>query len=210
MRCNRPGTRTPLADAETLTTTCSATGAISTLSGGEPSKNIGAPRHSPHMDPDAYVIVIKPSQTCNLKQYRGTGSIGNGILEAIPQRSIAAKVAQNLKHKYCLYPILEQNLVVIGNKDECSQSIPVSLEQFPMTNKAMNVQAYPKNAGNTNKGVIQLAHTFTTDYILAGQAHDYNQAPSDDHNEQQKSSYMMGNGTSARSSQPRSKKWAGS
>ncbi|KAH8040833.1 hypothetical protein HPB51_013003 [Rhipicephalus microplus] len=167
MRRNCPGARTPSTDAEMLTTTSCATGAISTFPGGKPSKNKGAPRYSPRMAPDEYVIVIKPRQTCNLKQYKGTGSNGNAIRAAISQRSVTAEVASNVTHQYSLHPLWEQNLVIVGTKDECVLRILLSLEQPQLTDETINVQAYLKATDNMGKGVIWLANTFTTDHILA-------------------------------------------
>ncbi|KAL1471594.1 hypothetical protein MTO96_039863 [Rhipicephalus appendiculatus] len=165
MRRNRAGARTPPTEAATLTS-CTP-GAISTLSGGDSSKNIGAPRYSPHMAPDEYVVVIKPRETCNLKQYRGTGSIGNVIRAAISQHSGNAEAAPNLAHQYSLHPLWEQNLVVVGTKEECVLHILLSLKQLRLTDKkTINVQAYLKATDNMGKGVIRLANTFTTDYIL--------------------------------------------
>ncbi|KAL1486123.1 hypothetical protein MTO96_047093 [Rhipicephalus appendiculatus] len=165
MRRNRAGARTPPTEAATLTS-CTP-GAISTLSGGGSSKNIGAPRYSPHMAPDEYVVVIKPRETCNLKQYRGTGSIGNAIRAAISQHSGNAEAAPNLAHQYSLHPLWEQNLVVVGTKEECVLHILLSLKQLRLTDKTtINVQAYLKATDNMGKGVIRLANTFTTDYIL--------------------------------------------
>ncbi|KAL1443734.1 hypothetical protein MTO96_030198 [Rhipicephalus appendiculatus] len=165
MRRNRAGARTPPTEAATLTS-CTP-GAISTLSGGGSSKNIGALRYSPHMAPDEYVVVIKPRENCNLKQYRGTGSIGNAIRAAISQHSGNAEAAPNLAHQYSLHPLWEQNLVVVGTKEECVLHILLSLKQLRLTDKTtINVQAYLKATDNMGKGVIRLANTFTTDYIL--------------------------------------------
>ncbi|KAL1438636.1 hypothetical protein MTO96_047885 [Rhipicephalus appendiculatus] len=165
IRRNRAGARTPPTEAATLTS-CTP-GAISTLSGGGSSKNIGAPRYSPHMAPDENVVVIKPRETCNLKQYRGTGSIGNAIRAAISQHSGNAEAAPNLAHQYSLHPLWEQNLVVVGTKEECVLHILLSLKQLRLTDKkTINVQAYLKATDNMGKGVIRLANTFTTDYIL--------------------------------------------
>ncbi|KAH7969799.1 hypothetical protein HPB52_021957 [Rhipicephalus sanguineus] len=165
MRRNRAGVRTPPTEAETLTTSC-APGATSSLSDGGPSKNLGTPRYSPRMAPDEYVVVIKPRETCNLKQYRGTDSIGNAIRAAISQRSGNAEAAPNLAHKYSLHPLWEQNLVVVGTKEECVLHTLLSLEQLRLTDRTINVQAYLKATDNMGKDVIRLANTFTTDYIL--------------------------------------------
>ncbi|KAL1466326.1 hypothetical protein MTO96_042815 [Rhipicephalus appendiculatus] len=165
MRRNRAGVCKPPTEAATLTS-CTP-GAISTLSAGGSSKNIGAPRYSPHMAPDEYVVVIKPRETCNLMKYRGTGSIGNAIRAAIFQRSGHAEAAPNLAHHYSLHPLWEQNLVVVDTKDECVLHILLSLKQLRLTDKkTINVQAYLKATDNMGKGVIRLANTFTTDYIL--------------------------------------------
>ncbi|KAL1469902.1 hypothetical protein MTO96_040786 [Rhipicephalus appendiculatus] len=118
------------------------------------------------MAPDEYVVVIKPRETCNLKLYRGTGSIGNAIWAAISQRSGNAEAAPNLAHQYSLHPLWEQNLVVVGTKEECVLHILLSLKQLRLTDRTINVQAYLKATDNMGKGVIRLANTFTTDYIL--------------------------------------------
>ncbi|KAH7958333.1 hypothetical protein HPB49_000872 [Dermacentor silvarum] len=166
MRRHRTGVRTPPTAGATLTTTSDAAGTISSLSGGGPSKNIGAPRYSPRMDADEYVVIIKPRETCNLTQYRGTGSIGNAIRAAISQRSDNAEADPNLAHKYSLHPIWEQNLVVVGTKEERVLPILLGLDKLRLTDRTINVQAYLKATDNMGKGVIRLANTFTTDYIL--------------------------------------------
>ncbi|KAH7933962.1 hypothetical protein HPB49_019691 [Dermacentor silvarum] len=148
---------------------------ISSLSGGGPSKNIGAPRYSPRMDADEYVVIIKPRETCNLTQYRGTGSIGNAIRAAISQRSDNAEAEPNLAHKYSLHPIWEQNLVVVATKEERVLPILLGLDKLRLTDRTINVQAYLKATDNMGKGVIRLANTFTTDYILENTTSPHNQ-----------------------------------
>ncbi|KAH7954438.1 hypothetical protein HPB49_018439 [Dermacentor silvarum] len=175
MRRHRTGVRTPPTAGATLTTTSDAAGTISSLSGGGPSKNIGAPRYSPRMDADEYVIIIKPRETCNLTQYRGTGSIGNAIRAAISQRSDNAEADPNLAHKYSLHPIWEQNLVVVGTKEERVLPILLGLDKLRLTDRTINVQAYLKATDNMGKGVIRLANTFTTDYILENTTSPHNQ-----------------------------------
>ncbi|KAL1485576.1 hypothetical protein MTO96_010044 [Rhipicephalus appendiculatus] len=108
-----------------------------------------------------------PGKLATLKQYRGTGSIGNAIRAAISQHSGNAEAAPNLAHQYSLHPLWEQNLVVGGTKEECVLHILLSLKQLRLTDKTtINVQAYLKATDNMGKGVIRLANTFTTDYIL--------------------------------------------
>ncbi|KAH7981255.1 hypothetical protein HPB49_022740 [Dermacentor silvarum] len=175
MRRHRTGVRTPPTAGATLTTTSDAAGTISSLSGGGPSKNIGAPRYSPRMDADEYVVIIKPRETCNLTQYRGTGSIGNAIRAAISQRSDNAEADPNLPHKYSLHPIWEQNLVVVGTKEERVLPILLGLDKLRLTDRTINVQAYLKATDNMGKGVIRLANTFTTDYILENTTSPHNQ-----------------------------------
>ncbi|KAH7970656.1 hypothetical protein HPB49_013271 [Dermacentor silvarum] len=175
MRRHRTGVRTPPMAGATLTTTSDAAGSISSLSGGGPSKNIGAPRYSPRMHADEYVVIIKPRETCNLTQYRGTGSIGNAIRAAITQRSDNAEADPNLAHKYSLHPIWEQNLVVVGTKEERVLPILLGLDKLRLTDRTINVQAYLKATDNMGKGVIRLANTFTTDYILENTTSPHNQ-----------------------------------
>ncbi|KAL3197461.1 hypothetical protein MRX96_014630 [Rhipicephalus microplus] len=64
-------------------------------------------------------------------------------------------------------PTRQQNLVVVGTKNECVLRILLSLEQVQLTGRTINVQAYLKDTDNIGKGVIRLANAFTTDYILA-------------------------------------------
>ncbi|KAL1482412.1 hypothetical protein MTO96_050329 [Rhipicephalus appendiculatus] len=118
------------------------------------------------MAPDEFVVVIKPRESCNLKKYRGTGSIGNVIWAAIFQRSGRTEAAPSLAHQYSLRPLWEQNLVVVGTKEECVLHILLSLKQLGLTDRTVHVQAYLKATDNMGKGVIGLANTFTTDYIL--------------------------------------------
>ncbi|KAH8033444.1 hypothetical protein HPB51_012897 [Rhipicephalus microplus] len=165
MRRNHPGTRTLPMDAETLTTTSCATGAIPPFRGWTPQENRCTTLLAAHMARDEYVVIIKPRQTCNLKQYRGTGSIGNAIRAAISQRSVAAEVSPNLTHQYSL--LWKQNLVIVSTKDECVLLILLSLEQLRLTDKTIRLQAYHKATDNMGKRVIRLTNTFTTDYILA-------------------------------------------
>ncbi|KAL3203787.1 hypothetical protein MRX96_041705 [Rhipicephalus microplus] len=80
-----------------------AAGTSSTLAGGHPSKNIGAPCNLPRMAPDEYVTVIKRRQTCHLKQYRGTGNIQSSMRATISQRRVAVEKSLNLTHKYRLH-----------------------------------------------------------------------------------------------------------
>ncbi|KAH7953846.1 hypothetical protein HPB49_013058 [Dermacentor silvarum] len=175
MRRHRTGVRTPPTAGAALTTTSDAAGTISSLSGGGPSKNIGAPRYSPRMDADEYVVIIKPRETCNLTQYGGTGSIGNAIRAAVSQRSDNAEADPNLAHKYSLHPIWEQNLVVVGTKEERVLPILLGLDKLRLTDRTINVQAYLKATDNMGKGVIRLANTFTTDYILENTTSPHNQ-----------------------------------
>ncbi|KAH7954050.1 hypothetical protein HPB49_015246 [Dermacentor silvarum] len=175
MRRHRTGVRTPPMAGATLTTTSGAAGTISYLSGGGTSKNIGAPCYSPRMYADEYVVIIKPRETCNLTQYRGTGSIGNAVWAAISQRSDNAEADRNIAHKYSLHPIWEQNLVVVGTKEECMLPILLGLDKLRLTDRTINVQAYLKATDNMGKGVIRQANTFTTDYILENTTSPHNQ-----------------------------------
>ncbi|KAH7979558.1 hypothetical protein HPB49_009870 [Dermacentor silvarum] len=118
------------------------------------------------MDADEYVVIIKPRETCNLTQCRGTGSIANAIRAAISQGSDNAEADPNLAHKYSLHPIWEQNLVVVGTKEECMLPILLGLDKLRLTYRTINVQAYLKATDNMGKGVLRLANTFATDYIL--------------------------------------------
>ncbi|KAH7965510.1 hypothetical protein HPB49_008496 [Dermacentor silvarum] len=127
------------------------------------------------MDADEYVVIIKPRETCNLTQYRGTGSIGNAIRAAISQRSDNAEADPNLAHKYSLHPIWEQNLVVVGTKEELVLPILLGLDKLRLTDRTINVQAYLKAKDNMGKGVIRLVNTFTTDYILENTTSPHNQ-----------------------------------
>ncbi|KAL3169452.1 hypothetical protein MRX96_045506 [Rhipicephalus microplus] len=95
--------------------------------------------------------------------YTPACSIGN----AISQRSVTAEVAPNLTHQYSLHPLLVQNLVVAGTKDESVLRILLSLEHLLLTDNTVNVQAYLPATYNMGKCVIRLANTFTTNYILA-------------------------------------------
>ncbi|KAL3255798.1 hypothetical protein MRX96_046667 [Rhipicephalus microplus] len=60
----------------------------------------------------------------------------------------------------------EYNVVVVGTTYERVLRILLTLEHLRLTDKTINVQAYLKAIDNMGKGVISLAHTFTTDCIL--------------------------------------------
>ncbi|KAH7941073.1 hypothetical protein HPB49_009763 [Dermacentor silvarum] len=120
MRRHRTGVRTPPTAGATLTTTSDAAGTISSLSDGGPSKNIGAPRYSPRMDADEYVVIV-------------------------------------------------------GTKEERVLPILLGLDKLRLTDRTINVQAYLKATDNMGKGVIRLANTFTTDYILENTTSPHNQ-----------------------------------
>ncbi|KAH8030548.1 hypothetical protein HPB51_008668 [Rhipicephalus microplus] len=71
--------------------------------------------------------------------------------------------ALNMRSLLCFQ---EQNLFVVGTKDECFLYILLSLKHQRLTHKVINEQAYLKATENMGKDVIRLANTLTIDYIL--------------------------------------------
>ncbi|KAH7934952.1 hypothetical protein HPB52_002444 [Rhipicephalus sanguineus] len=72
------------------------------------------PRYAPRLNPDGYVAIIKPRVTCNLTAYKGQCVFAEAIHAALLQAAGNTPDLQVDFTQYGLYPVWDQNIIVIN------------------------------------------------------------------------------------------------
>ncbi|KAH7951962.1 hypothetical protein HPB52_015837 [Rhipicephalus sanguineus] len=123
------------------------------------------PRYAPRLNPDGFIAVIKPKVTCHLAKYKGQCVFAEAIHKALLQATEATDQHIDFT-QYGLYPIWDQNIIVINTpcEDLIHRILKITTLVFP--DKSVPVHSYLKPTDKMGRGVIRIANHISTDYIV--------------------------------------------
>ncbi|KAH8035107.1 hypothetical protein HPB51_004348 [Rhipicephalus microplus] len=119
----------------------------------------------PQLNPDGFVAVIKPKVTCHLAKYKGQCVFAKAIHKALLQAAEATDPHIDFT-QYGLYPIWDQNIIVINTPCEDLIHRILKITTLVFSDKSVPVHSYLKPTDQMGRRVIRIVNHISTDYIV--------------------------------------------